>query len=111
VRIVFDLDGTLCYGGPPYENCIPKCEAADALQALKEQGHTIVIHTARGMGRSAGNPGQATATIGALTVAQLRDWGFVYDELLFGKPAGDWYVDDKSVTTLAGLLKTLEFHE
>ena len=32
-----------------------------------------------------------------ITEKQLKDWGVNYDELFMGKPAGDFYIDDKGV--------------
>jgi hypothetical protein len=48
------------------------------------------------MGRSGGCVGQATAAIGSLTLRQLNEWGFVYDEIYFGKPDADIFIDDKA---------------
>ncbi len=95
MRIVFDLDGTLCTGHP-YEYAIPIPGAVHLLGDLRVAGHTIIIQTARGMGRTGGAVGQAVQKIGKLTLDQLEDWGFVYDEIYFGKPSGDLYVDDKA---------------
>jgi phosphoglycolate phosphatase-like HAD superfamily hydrolase len=102
MRIVFDLDGTLCTGYP-YEDAVPLPGAQETLRKLKEQGHTIIIYTARGMGSCAGNSGAAVAKIGGVTLTQLKDWDFIYDEIVFGKPAGDIYVDDKSIPSLERL--------
>lgn len=97
MRIVCDLDNTLCTG-KPYETATPLPGAREFLQKCKDLGHTIIIYTARGMGSSAGNSGTALAKIGLLTLNQLSQWGFLYDEIYFGKPAGDIYIDDKSIT-------------
>ena len=32
----------------------------------------------------------------ALTLNQLDSWGFVYDEIYFGKPNAELYIDDKA---------------
>lgn len=110
MRICLDLDGTLCTIGAPYDEAQPLPGMRDILYKLKAEGHRIIISTARGMGRSAGNPGMAVATIGELTISQLREWDFPYDELLFGKPGADIYVDDKSVCTMSELLGKLNIH-
>ena len=58
MRICFDLDGTLCDGDRPgedgtdYSRCQPLFGAAGVLRNLRKQGHTVIIQTARGMGRS-----------------------------------------------------------
>lgn len=110
MRICFDLDETLCTGYP-YEESVPFDQSAEILDALHANGHTIIIQTARGMGRSNGNIGKAQALIAQLTLKQLDDWGFTYDEIYFGKPAADLYVDDKSVPDIQTLLKRLSPQE
>lgn len=99
MRICFDLDNTLCCGVPYYE-AVPVPGASQLLRELRRQGHTVIIQTARGMGSSDGNPGKAIAQEGAQVFEQLDAWGFEYDELYFGKPAADLYVDDKAITAV-----------
>lgn len=106
MRICFDLDETLCTG-KPYTEAKPLMGAGNLLSYLKSQGHTIIIYTARGMNSCAGNAGQAVATIGEVTLQQLKEWGFCYDEVVFGKPAFDILVDDKSVSNIETLCKCL----
>ena len=96
MRVCVDLDRTLC-AGYPYEDAQPMLGAKEFLDKLRDDGHTVIIHTARGMGRSHGSVSKAIALVGALTFSQLAEWGFEYDELLFGKPAADCYVDDKAI--------------
>ena len=93
MRICFDLDNTLCTG-KPYLTAQPFSWAADLLKQLKMQGHEIIIYTARNMTTSNGNIGKVNKNIGLLTFTQLDSWGFCYDELYFGKPAADIYIDD-----------------
>lgn len=95
MRFVFDLDDTLCEGGSPYTNCQPFEGAKEMLEMLKANGHVVVIHTARGMSTYNGNVEEVEANLRELTERQLKDWEFPIDELYFGKPAGDFYVDDK----------------
>lgn len=87
----FDLDGTLCSQEAPgtYQYAVPDRRMIQSMHRLKADGHTIYIYTARAPSK-AGDP---TAT----TVDQLRSWGVPYDRLCFGKPAADWYIDDRSV--------------
>ncbi len=110
MRIVIDLDNTLCDGDSPYDNCTPKPGAADFLSALRADGHIIIIYTARGMGSSAGNAGLAMAKIGLLTFTQLKDWGFVYDEVCFGKPACDIFIDDKAFNSIEAFKQRHQYH-
>lgn len=106
MRICFDLDGTLCTGYP-YENAVPMDQSKEMLLRLRADGHTIIIQTARGMGRANGNIGKAQSLVAQLTLNQLDQWGFVYDEIYFGKPAADLYIDDKSLPTIKSLTESL----
>ena len=105
MRICFDLDNTLCEG--PYESARPLPGVKELLHRLKEEGHTIIIHTARGMNSSNGNIGKVISRLGKLTIDHLDEWDFPYDELVFGKPAADVYVDDKAIN--AALIHQLEY--
>jgi len=49
----------------------------------------------RKMSSENGNIGRVNKSIGLLTFKQLDEWGFIYDEIYFGKPAADIYIDDK----------------
>jgi hypothetical protein len=106
MRICFDLDETLCTGYP-YSESKPLPGSKELLLELHSAGHEIIIQTARGMGRSGGNIGKALAAVSKLTFEQLDRWGFVYDEIYFGKPAADLYVDDKSLPTIKALANHL----
>lgn len=100
MRICFDLDDTLCTGYP-YTESVPKKGARELLQSLRDEGHTIIIMTARGMWKHQGNTGAVLADYAKVTLEQLDAWGFVYDEVLLGsKPSADAYVDDKAVQAL-----------
>ena len=86
----FDIDGTLCTNiDGDYANARPRCEAITKVNRLFDEGHHIILHTARG----------ATTGINwrQLTESQLKQWGVRYHELSFGKPTADVYIDDKAV--------------
>ena len=99
MRIVYDLDNTLCVGRP-YHLAKPVPGAADHLRKIKDEGHTIIINTGRGMESCKANQGKVMAEIGRLTLNQLDAWGFEYDEIYFGKPSGDVYIDDKGLNVV-----------
>jgi phosphoglycolate phosphatase-like HAD superfamily hydrolase len=94
MRVCIDLDETLCTG-KPYAQAEPLPGALEFLQTLKERGHTVIIYTARCMGRTNNDRLAAEAIVADLTFYQLQAWGFPYDEVYFGKPSADLYVDDK----------------
>jgi capsule biosynthesis phosphatase len=74
---------------------------------LKEQGHVIIIHTGRAMGIHSGNVGMVLKDIAKLTFDQLDEFGIPYDEIYFGKPHADVYIDGKSVNPTTEFAKTL----
>ena len=86
----FDLDGTLCTNTwGDYESARPFPWAIERVNALARAGHRILVFTARG--------GTTGIDWRERTEAQLRAWGVRYDELIFGKPTADVYVDDRTV--------------
>ncbi len=106
MRICFDIDETICRGYP-YEEAQPIVEVCEYIRQLKAAGHTIVLFTARGMRSSNGNTAKAIASLGGLTIKQLEEWNVPYDELMFGKPSYDVFVDDKSISSIHQLKKYL----
>ncbi len=97
MRIVVDLDGTVCElkrTNQSYEEVAPIPGAASTLRRWKKEGHAIIIHTARNMRTANGNVGVAVANIGKITLEWLELHGVPYDEIVFGKPQGDIYIDD-----------------
>lgn len=90
ITYCFDLDGTLCTNTEgEYEKAKPYINSIGALNQLYEQGHTILIQTARGF------------TTGVdwriLTEKQLNEWGIKYHQLHFNKASAHVYVDDKAI--------------
>lgn len=93
---VFDIDGTLCsLTDGKYENAIPLEGRIDMVNDLYDQGHCIILNTARGMGRTKNNQVLANEMFRRITENQLSTWGVKYHQLFLGKPAGDIYIDDK----------------
>jgi hypothetical protein len=90
---VIDLDGVLVKDGATFERCLatPVQAEIDRVRALKRQGHTIRIHTARSWAEW------------AMTVNQLAEYDIPYDNLIMGKPIADVVVDDRAVKSLAEL--------
>lgn len=66
------------------------------IQEMKRQGHTIIIHTARKMKSCNHNEGAAIAMGAREVIDTLERFDIPYDELLFGKPIADIYIDDKA---------------
>ena len=98
---VIDIDGTICLKKSEEDNnyatCYPIKERIEKINELHKKGHTIVYFTARGMGRFKGNSFKAYNDFYDLTKKQLKKWNVRYDKLILGKPAGDFYIDDKGI--------------
>lgn len=100
MRIVFDLDETLCekrQKGQEYSELKPIEEMVDYLRKMKLEGHYIIINTARNMVTQDSNLGKINKNIGKVTLDWLDNWDIPYDEIYFAKPYGDIYIDDKSI--------------
>ncbi len=86
----FDLDGTLCSTSESdYSNATPRLERIVKVNELASNGHKVIIFTARG--------GSSGLDWTELTKKQLREWGVIHHALILGKPAADYYIDDKAV--------------
>tara|TARA_Y100000389_G_C17471116_1_gene531041 strand:+ start:7774 stop:9627 length:1854 start_codon:yes stop_codon:yes gene_type:complete len=112
-RVCFDLDSTLV--GPPvvqgdYSTCQPIQKNIDLCNYLRRMNHYIIIHTARRMRTHGGNVGAVVKDVGKITIQCLENLGIQYDELLFGKPYADVYIDDKAVNANDDLQKMLGFY-
>ena len=93
---IFDIDGTICNTvGSDYDNSTPIHERIDFVNQLYSQGNTVIFQTARGMGRTKNNQIEAIEIFYEYTRKQLDSWNVKYHSLFLGKPAGDYYVDDK----------------
>jgi capsule biosynthesis phosphatase len=112
MRICIDLDGVLCEIRSPeqsYEHVQPIAGAVESLRRLKADGHYVILYTARHMKSTDANIGAVVAKQGLTTLNWLKLHGFEYDEIYFGKPWADVYVDDNAVkfTTWGATLKEI----
>ncbi len=95
---VFDIDGTICTNtGGAYSLSVPLPYRIQKVNKLYDEGHTIVLNTARGMGRFNNNAERACEEFYDFTKEQLQGWGVKFHYLFLGKPAGDLYIDDKGI--------------
>lgn len=104
MRICFDLDGVICELRQPHQTyaaLAPVPGAIAKLQALRAAGHTIIIFTARHMKTCEGNEGKVLARIGQITLNWLDTHNVPYDEIYFGKPWADVYIDDNAMRFLS----------
>ena len=96
---VIDIDGTICSqeDSGSYDIAAPDMEMIRKINSLYTEGHKIILYTARGMNTCEGNIGLVRERYSELTKEWLKDNRVCYDQLVFGKPPGDYYVDDKAM--------------
>lgn len=85
--IMIDLDGVISSEERVFERGLatPLPGAKESLEKLRDQGHTIVIYTARGWAE----------------YRMTKDWldrhGMHYDAIHMGKPIAHVWIDDRAV--------------
>ncbi|MBN23207.1 MAG: hypothetical protein CL678_18115 [Bdellovibrionaceae bacterium] len=112
-RFCFDLDNTLVtFPTIPndYTSVQPITKTINILKYLKNFGHTIIIYTARRMKTHKGNIGKINADIGKITFETLEKFDIPYDEIIFGKPCADFYIDDLAVNCFDDIEKELGYY-
>ena len=100
LRICFDLDNTLVTYPTiinDYNSVKPIEKNINLLNFLKDQGHEIIIYTARRMTTHNNNIGKVIKDIALTTINNLEKFNIQYDELIFGKPIADIYIDDRAL--------------
>jgi len=100
MRICIDLDGTLCtlkQPGQSYADVEPLPGAVERLRELRAAGHVVIITTARHMATCEANVGKVLQRVGRTTLEWLDRHGFEYDEIHFGKPNAEVYIDDRAL--------------
>jgi len=113
-RICFDLDNTLVtFPKIPndYASVEPIKKNIQYLKFLKSLGHTIIIYTARRMRTHKGNVSAVIQDIGKITFDTLQRFDIPYDEIYFGKPYADFYIDDIAFNAFQSLDKNLGFYQ
>jgi capsule biosynthesis phosphatase len=100
---VFDLDKTLIYDTNDNKNVIIK--NTEFLNKLYDLGHKIIIHTSRGMKTFDGDLNKIENYYRPIIEKILKDNDINYHQLLFGKPFADFYIDDKSISSIQDLKK------
>ena len=99
MKICIDVDGVLCELRRPdqtYAEVQPLPGAVEKMKALKQAGHYLILCTARHMATCNSNTGLAVARQGKTLLDWLAKQDIPYDELWFGKPHADVYLDDNA---------------
>jgi len=113
-RFCFDLDNTLVSYpeiSNDYSTVKPITKNINILRYLKKLGNYIIIYTARRMKTYNGNNGKILADIGKITFDTLEKFNIPYDEIYFGKPYADFYIDDLGISSFSDLEKELGYYQ
>jgi hypothetical protein len=101
--ICFDLDKVICknflYKNKKiinYNKSIPITKSVKLINKLFEEGYQIDVFTSRGMTRYNGDMNKIIINLKKKTIHQLTKWKLKYNNLYFGKPYYDYFVDDKA---------------
>jgi len=98
IKLVFDIDDTICNNkNRDYENAIPFKDVIKKINKLHKQGAKITLYTSRGMISCNGDIDKIIKKNKPILEKWLEKNKVEYDELLFGKPLGDMYIDDKAI--------------
>lgn len=100
LTICLDLDDTINICKRPEDNYGSEDLQPHVLEVLrrwKERGYYIIIQTARHMNTCQGNVGKVLAKQGLSTLEWLKNNKIPYDEIYFGKPHADLFIDDKAI--------------
>ena len=102
--LIVDLDDTICFPNhdakdtySKYFLARPNIDFILALRKAKDLGWEIHISTARRMLTHDGDVEAIIDDVGDITIRWLQIYNVPYDALLFGKPYGQYYIDDKAL--------------
>jgi capsule biosynthesis phosphatase len=98
-RFCIDIDGVVCTiktKEETYADVMPIEGAIENINKLYEEGHYIILYTARHMKTCEGNVGKIINRVGGITIEWLKRYGVKYHELYFGKPWAHIYIDDNA---------------
>jgi len=97
-KICVDLDGVICHTRRNlYKSSKANYKVIKTINKLYDEGHFILIYTARYMGRNNDSVSLAKKEGYKFTKNQLKKWGLKYNKLLLGKPSYDIIIDDKAL--------------
>ena len=88
-----DIDETICNSpeNRDYSMAKPIKHRIEKINSLYEQGNTVIYWTARGSGTG--------IDWEAVTRSQLKEWGVKFNDVKFGKPVYDLFIDDKNINS------------
>jgi capsule biosynthesis phosphatase len=113
-RFCFDLDNTLVTFPKikgDYRTVEPITKNIKFLRNLKKMGHYIIIYTARRMKTHNSVVGKVIKDIAQITLNTLEEFEIPYDEIIFGKPQADFYIDDLAINSYDNLEKKTGYYD
>ena len=113
IRICFDIDNTILKyrkKNQSYKDINEIDKITYLLKELKKHGHTIILYTARGMKTNNSNLGSTMKYNAMDTFEVLEKYNIEYDEIYFGKPHADIYIDDKAFNPYFNLYDSIGFY-
>lgn len=103
--IVIDIDDTICFTeNRDFNNSKPNQEVITRINQLYDENWRIILFTARG-GKSCNTLEEKEHKYRAITEKWLEEHNVKYNELMFGKPNADYYVDDKNISIREFILR------
>lgn len=100
LTLIFDLDETLCTKKQPHETYLDVQPIENMIQLVNElhdEGHTIIIETARNMVTQNNFEAKVIKNVGHDTLTWLDKHEVKYDGIKFAKTYGAAYCDDKAI--------------
>jgi uncharacterized HAD superfamily protein len=87
MQLIIDLDGTICTEEKTFSRAmaIPLPGAIDSVNMLYDEGHTIIIYSARSWPEY------------EMTHHWLQKHDVKFHQLIMGKPVGDAWIDDRAI--------------
>ncbi len=96
--LVVDVDDTIStHVNRDYENATPHAEIIEKLNSMYDAGWKIVYFTARGQVSCNGDIDLINEHRRPVLESWMDKNGVKYHELIFGKPLGVYYIDDKAM--------------
>lgn len=111
MKVIIDLDDTLSKTEDrDYEHSQPIQSVIDKLGEMRETFNDVevVLHTARGMNSCKGDVKMAEKKNRPAIERFLQRYGIKVDRIIFGKPLGDLYIDDKAMAAHDFAASTIE---
>lgn len=100
MRFLVDIDDTISFHtNRDYANATPNAKVIDKLRELKSRfpDCTITLFTSRGMASCKGDVQLADQKNRPILEQWLARYDVPCDEIIFGKPLADFYIDDKGL--------------